>query len=91
MFRKSLFLFPQNSRAKEATVAEQISKILEEAQEVVQAYEDDEDDARIVEETFDCIQACEGLLRKFSKRDVIIEFAKVKIKSMRRGDYFGKA
>lgn len=91
MFRKKLFLFPQNKRASEASVAGQAAKIAEEAHEVVQAYEDDEGKMRIIEETFDCIQACEGLLRKFPMRDVIVELARVKIKSIGRGDYDGKA
>lgn len=82
-----LYRFPENERAKRQGVHGQAMKCREEAQEVVQAVEDGEPSCRVLEEAWDCIQACEGVLRKFPAIQVAKSLAMVKIKSLRRGDY----
>ena len=81
------FFFPENKKAKRLSAKEQAQKVLEEAHEVAQAIENDEGDTRIIEETWDCIQACEGILRKYGFMRVLGVRAMVKVKCARRGDY----
>lgn len=82
-----LYRFSKNLRASKNDVGEQSLKCLEEAREVVQAVDDEEPACRVMEEAWDCIQACEGVLRKFPAMQVAKSLAMVKIKSLRRGDY----
>lgn len=82
-----VYRFPKNSRASMNDVGDQSLKCLEEAREVVQAVNDEEPACRVMEEAWDCIQACEGVLRKFPALSVAKSFVMVKIKSARRGDY----
>lgn len=85
--RKSLYRFPSNKRAESASLCDQIIKLHEETNEVSRAFLDDESDARIIEETWDVIQAAEGVLRKFPIHKVVFGFFLVLFKSRRRGDY----
>lgn len=82
-----LYRFHKNLRASKNDVGEQSLKCLEEAREIVQAVNDGEPACRVMEEAWDCIQACEGVLRKFTALSVAKSFVMVKIKSARRGDY----
>ena len=84
---KHPYRFPENAQAKAATANQQIRKILEEAKEVYWAWEELEPDERVIEETWDTINACEGLLRKFPLRKVLVGLVRVKIKCLQRGDY----
>lgn len=87
MRKPSVYRFPANKRAEAATLAGQLRKLLEECFEVLEAYEDNEGDVRIIEELWDVIQAAEGALRKFPLLAVLKGLAMVKIKSRQRGDY----
>lgn len=82
-----LYRFSKNIRASKNGVGEQSLKCLEEAREIVQAVNDGEPASRVIEEAWDCIQACEGVLRKFPSLSVARSLARVKIKSVKRGDY----
>lgn len=82
-----LYRFPENSRARSQTARGQAAKCIEEAGEVLSAVEDGEPAPRVMEEAWDCIQACEGVLRRYPAMQVAKSLAMVKIKSLRRGDY----
>lgn len=81
------YRFPPNRRAEASTLCEQALKCAEEAGEVLQAVDDEEPESRVAEEAWDCIQACEGVLRKLPKMVVVLALAKTKVKCWRRGDY----
>ena len=85
--KQRIYRFPANQRAQAATLSGQLLKIMEEAREVLQAYDEKEGSARVIEELWDLIQAAEGALRKFPLSDVIKGFILVKLKSRKRGDY----
>ena len=85
--KQRIYRFPANQRAQAATLSDQLLKVIEEAREVLQAYENNEGDERIIEELWDSIQADEGALRKFPLSKVIKGFILVKLKSNKRGDY----
>lgn len=80
--------FPLNRKAAQSSEVRQAIKLGEEASEVLDAVGNDESALRVCEETWDCIQACEGLLRKHPYVSAIAH-ARVVIKCMRRGDYVG--
>lgn len=80
------YLFKANKRSKEATIYQQIDKVIEEANEARDALNDMEPDNRVAEELLDTIWACEGALRKLSKRAVDDAFEIVKEKAVARGD-----
>ena len=80
------YSFPENLRAASETVESQALKVCEEAQEAARAAVC-EGSGRIIEETWDCVHACEGLLRKFPLADVARGRAAVEEKGRRRGDY----
>lgn len=87
MALKDVYRFPSNLRARKTTLADQADYIIDEAYEAYDALFFNEGDDRIIEETWDVIQAAEGLLRKFPLWKVIVGLARVKIKSLKRGDY----
>lgn len=87
MTEKTFYRFPPNKRATDTPLYEQIAYMSGEVDEVMQAYWDNEDDDRIIEETLDAIQTGEGILRKFPFWRVLQGWAKVKIKCRQRGDY----
>lgn len=80
--------FPLNRKAAQNSEIRQADKCLEEAHEVFSAAVNNEGTMRLCEEAWDCIQACEGLLRKHPYVSAIAH-ARVVIKCMRRGDYVG--
>ena len=80
--------FPLNRKAVQSSEIRQADKCFEEASEVFSAAAHDEGALRVCEEAWDCIQACEGLLRKHPYVSAIAH-ARVAIKCMRRGDYVG--
>ena len=80
--------FPLNRKAAQSNEVRQAMKVGEEASEVLDAVSNDEGALRVCEEAWDCIQACEGLLRKHPYVSAIAH-ARVAIKCMRRGDYVG--
>lgn len=80
--------FPPNRKAAQSSEVRQAIKLGEEASEVLDAVGNDEGALRVCEEAWDCIQACEGLLRKHPYVSAIAH-ARVVIKCMRRGDYDG--
>ena len=84
-----VYMFPENLRAKEATLDKQLRKVMEEAGEAWFAHDKGEGDDRIIEELWDVVQAAEGALRKFPKMGVLKGFAVVRLKGHRRGDYRG--
>lgn len=81
------YSFPDNMRAASETVEGQALKVCEEAQETARAAVC-EGPARIIEEAWDTVHACEGLLRKFPLKDVANGRLMVEEKGRRRGDYF---
>lgn len=80
--------FPQNRKAKQATLAEQVSKVIEEFGEVIDAVMKG-NRVGAAEECFDLIQATEGLLDKImpdeSERSLTRMLTEGKCYS--RGDY----
>lgn len=80
--------FPLNRKAAQSSEVRQVMKVCEEASEVMDAVTNDESALRVCEEAWDCIQACEGILRKHPCTSAIAH-ARVAIKCMRRGDYVG--
>lgn len=80
--------FPKNVKAAHNSEVRQVIKVGEEASELFDAVCRDESAMRLCEEAWDCIQACEGLLRKHPYVSAIAH-ARVVIKCMRRGDYDG--
>ena len=85
--KDTLYRFPSNKRAEAETLGAQLGKLAEETAEAVAAYNNGESPARIIEETWDVIQAAEGVLRKFGILAVMMGLAFVKAKSIERGDY----
>ena len=83
------YRFPSNRRAEESSLKGQISYVMLEAQEAYDALHDGEGPDRIIEELWDTIQAAEGALRKFHPLKVLVGLARVKVKSLHRGDYGG--
>lgn len=86
---KDLFRFPANRRAEKTDLLEQLWYVRTEADEAIAAELYEEGPDRVIEETWDVIQAAEGVLRKFPLCKVIIGLARVKLKSWKRGDYGG--
>lgn len=80
------YMFKANKRSKEATIYQQIDKVVEEANEARDALNDMETDYRIAEELLDTIWACEGALRKLPKAVVDEAFDIVNEKAVVRGD-----
>ena len=83
----NLYRFPSNKRAEAETIGAQLRKLSEETAEANAAFNDGESPARIIEETWDVIQAAEGVLRKFGPLAVMKGFAMVVLKGCARGDY----
>lgn len=81
------YRFHENNRAKATDLEGQVKYVLMEACEIADAYMDGEGPDRIIEETWDTIQAAEGVLRKFPLSKVLVGLAYVKLKSLHRGDY----
>lgn len=81
------YRFPLNRRAKKLSLTNQVGYIEGELEEVKTAILRIEGDSRVIEELWDVIQAAEGALRKFPLIDVIKGLARVKLKSLHRGDY----
>lgn len=88
MKNSSRWRFPPNRKAAQSSEVRQAIKLGEEASEVLDAVSNDESALRVCEEAWDCIQACEGVLRKHPCTSAIAH-ARVAIKCMRRGDYVG--
>lgn len=82
-----VFRFPSNKRAERNDLKGQLNYVIDEAVEAAEAYRDCEGDHRIIEELWDTVQAAEGALRKFPRRKVVVGLARVKFKSLHRGDY----
>ena len=91
MALKDVYRFPENRRAKATDLLGQLRYVRLEANEAIAAALGDEGDDRIIEETWDTIQAAEGVLRKFSLWKVLKGLARVKLKSLHRGDYGGES
>ena len=87
MALKDMYRFPANRRAAKTTILEQIRYVEAEAQEMLQAFVEGEGDDRVIEECWDTIQSAEGVLRKFPRLKVVVGWARVKLKSLHRGDY----
>ena len=81
-----LYRFPENLKAKELRQGLQLEKIEEELQEAWDAW-DAETDERAIEELWDVIQACEGMLRKYPAEKVWAGRSLVISKCENRGDY----
>lgn len=79
--------FPANKRAKEATLTQQLAKLQEELAEIFDANEE-LDEPGILEETLDLIYSCEGVLRKWPKRQVDAMYEEVTQKAIARHDIF---
>ena len=84
---KDVFRFPPNRRARQTALLDQLHYAKAEAEEAIEAEERGEGADRVIEETWDVIQAAEGVLRKFTLVQVVKGFARVKLKSLHRGDY----
>lgn len=80
------FMYPSNNKASNASVYDQAVKLVEEANEVLEAAADG-DDWQILVETYDAAQTCEGILRKYPKelRQKAHDFVRDKCRN--RGDY----
>ena len=78
--------FPKNVKAYRSTEAAQATKIVEEAGEVFSAVRYGNSALHVCEEAWDCIQACEGILRKHPYVSAVAH-ARTVIKCWRRGDY----
>lgn len=78
--------FPPNRAARAATELTQAAKVREEACEVLEAVAREEGPLRVCEEAWDCVQACEGILRKHPWHAMVAR-ARVAVKCHRRGDY----
>jgi len=83
------YKFPM-CRGVHASFSSQIRKIGEEAIEIAKAYDEEEGDNRVIEETLDCIHACETLLRKFPISKVLSLRGQVYLKNKERGYYIGE-
>lgn len=81
------YRFPANGKAGKATLEQQARKVCEEAGEVLFAVKRAEGVDRMLEETWDTIHACEGILRRYPITRVMKARAKVSIKCLLRGDY----
>lgn len=82
------YQFKANKRAAEATLGQQVEKLVEEAEEVVEEYRREPfgtDDLLV--ETWDVIFAAEGILRKFDKDQVQQARDRVVAKAKRRDDF----
>jgi hypothetical protein len=80
------FIFPKNKKAAESTIFQQAEKVVEEANEVKEAV-CEMDDWNILTETYDCINSCEGILRKYPKELRQKAHDAVRSKCKNRGDY----
>lgn len=80
------FMFPKNKKAAESTIFQQVEKVVEETNEVLEAV-GEMDDWNILCETYDCINACEGILRKYPKELRQKAHDAVRDKCRKRGDY----
>lgn len=81
------FMFPKNRKAAENTIFQQAEKVVEEANEVKEAVAE-MDDWAILTETFDCINAREGILRRYPNKELrqkAHDYVRDKCKN--RGDY----
>lgn len=88
------FNFPPNISAEGCTIGEQCRKIHEEAGEVLEGLgmleggsKSDAFEIAFLMEVIDVMQACEGVLRKFSPGLTHRAFLEVLKKCERRGDY----
>lgn len=81
------YRFPPNRRAERLKLLEQIEYIRQEVEEARQALLLGEGDDRVIEELWDVVQTTEGGLRKFPRWRVMVGHARVKLKSLMRGDY----
>lgn len=80
------FMYPSNNKASEATVYDQAAKVVEEANEVLEAAAEC-DDWQILIETYDVVHTCEGILRKYPKELRQKAHDHVRAKCKARGDY----
>ena len=78
--------FPKNMKAARNSEVRQAVKCREEASELFDAVCCDENALHVCEEAWDCIQACEGILRKHPYVSAVAH-ARTVIKCWRRGDY----
>ncbi len=85
--RPRLYRFERNRRAASCSDYEQIAKAFEEVCESFRAMSDGEEPFRVCEETWDAIQALEGILRRYPYETVEDAHAEVVRKSLERGDY----
>lgn len=82
------YQFKANKRATEATLGQQVEKLVEEVEEVVEEFQREPfgtDDLLV--ETWDVIFTAEGILRKFNKDQVQQARDRVVEKAKRRGDF----
>ena len=80
------FMFPSNNKASNASVYDQAVKLVEEANEVFEAAAEGDDWETLVE-TYDVVQTCEGILRKYPKELRQKAHGFVRDKCKNRGDY----
>lgn len=84
----NLYHFPACIQAEQETIENQVRKVEEEADELWnEIARCPRDDARILEETWDVIHACEGVLRKYAIHDVYNAMKAVEAKNQERGYY----
>lgn len=84
----NLYHFPSCVQAGKNSIDHQVRKVEEEADELwdeIAKYP--RDDARILEETWDVIHACEGILRKYTIHEVYNAMKAVEAKNQERGYY----
>lgn len=80
------FMYPSNNKASEASVYDQAAKVVEEANEVLEAAAEG-DDWQILIETYDVVHTCEGIMRKYPKELRQKAHDHVRSKCKARGDY----
>ena len=86
-----LYRFPANSRAKKASLTEQIDYAGGEVTEAADALVYEGSNMRVIEELWDAIHAAEGALRKFKPQQVRDGYYLVMSKNNERGDYSTEA
>lgn len=86
----NLYHFPACINAEQNSLDHQVRKVEEEADELWdEIAQSQRDDARILEETWDVIHACEGVLRKYAIAEVYAAMMDVEAKNKARGYYGG--
>lgn len=86
----NLYHFPACIQAEQNSLDHQVRKVEEEADELWdEIAQSQRDNARILEETWDVIHACEGILRKYSITEVYNAMKAVEAKNKARGYYGG--